>query len=107
MSQVCWVSHVAAAIVVVVVVVVVVVHCDGLIDAGGGGKLVTLMLAAEAANEAAEAASEAAGGIELPLLPVPPMVRAAWAAVDLLTHFSMWPFKTSRLLNFLPQRGQG
>ena len=54
---------------------------------------------------AAVAANEAAG--ELPLLPVPPMTMAAWAAVDLLTHFSMWPFRTSRLLNFLPQRGQG
>ena len=95
---------VAAAVVAVagaaVVDVVVVVHCDGLIDAGGGGKLVTLMLAAEAA-------SEATGRTELPLLPEPPMVRAACAAVDLLTHFSMWPFRTSRLLNFLPQRGQG
>ena len=95
---------VAAAVVAVagaaVVDVVVVVHCDGLIDAGGGGKLVTLMLAAEAA-------SEATGRTELPLLPEPPMERAACAAVDLLTHFSMWPFRTSRLLNFLPQRGQG
>ena len=91
---------VAVAGAAVVDVVVDIIHCDGLIDAGGGGKLVTLMLAAEAA-------SEATGRTELPLLPEPPMVRAACAAVDLLTHFSMWPFRTSRLLNFLPQRGQG
>ena len=27
--------------------------------------------------------------------------------LDLLIHFSMWPFSTSRLLNFLPQSWQG
>ena len=47
----------------------------------------------------------------LPLLPpVPgPMAIAAVAAatVDLFAHFSMWPFRTSLRLNFLPQRGQG
>jgi hypothetical protein len=78
--------------------VVVAAHCDGLIEVGGG-KLVTLMLAAdaaieteEAASEAAVAAKEAVGGTALPLLPDPPIVIAAWTAVDLLTHFSMWPF---------------
>lgn len=93
----------AAAIIVVVegaAAAVVVVHCGGLIEAGGGGKLVTLMLAADDAKDAA-------GGTELPLLPELPMVSAACAAVDLLTHFSIWPFNTSRRLNFLPQRGHG
>ena len=28
-------------------------------------------------------------------------------ATDLFMHFSMWPFRTSRLLNFLPQSWQG
>ncbi len=46
----------------------------------------------EAASEAAVAAKEAVGGTALPLLPDPPIVIAAWTAVDLLTHFSMWPF---------------
>jgi hypothetical protein len=108
----CWsysavaIVHVAVAVVAVAVVavafvadaVVVPAHCDGLIEVGGG-KLVTLMLAADAAIETVEAASEAAvaakeavGGIALPLLPDPPIVIAAWTAVDLLTHFSMWPF---------------
>ena len=27
--------------------------------------------------------------------------------LDLLIHFSMWPFSTSLLLNFLPQSWQG
>jgi len=29
------------------------------------------------------------------------------ATVDLFIHFSMWPLRTSLLLNFLPQRPHG
>ncbi len=82
-------------------------------EVGGGGKLVTLMLPAAAAIEAAIEAAE----IWLPppptppLLPAPlpllPMAIAAAAMEDLLTHFSMWPFNTSRRLNFRPQSEQG
>ncbi len=68
------------------------------------------MLPAAAAIEAAIEAAEI--WLLPPLLPAPPlpllpMAIAAAAMEDLLTHFSMWPFKTSRRLNFRPQSEQG
>ena len=46
-------------------------------------------------------------GIDMVKWEVDPMGEALdgliGEATDLFMHFSMWPFRTSRLLNFLPQ----